>query len=57
MCRALDTFDSVLNGHILYFYLVKNYLNPLAVYAPTWYVVLVAGMFIYSSSRDLGVLL
>ncbi|KAK0227343.1 hypothetical protein EDD85DRAFT_957958 [Armillaria nabsnona] len=37
---ALDTFDSVLNGHILYFYLVKNYLNPLAVYAPTWSVIL-----------------
>ncbi|KAK0489890.1 hypothetical protein EDD18DRAFT_1187348 [Armillaria luteobubalina] len=36
----LDTFDSVLNGHILYTYLVKNYLNPLAIYVPTWYVVL-----------------
>ncbi|KAK0200112.1 hypothetical protein DFS33DRAFT_1267876 [Desarmillaria ectypa] len=34
---VLDTFDSVLNGHILYSYLVKNYLNPEAIYAPTWY--------------------
>ncbi|KNZ78595.1 hypothetical protein J132_11165 [Termitomyces sp. J132] len=30
----LDTFDSVLNCHILYFYLVSNYLNPLAITRP-----------------------
>jgi len=36
----LDTFDSVLNGHILYFYLVKNYLNPVAISKPIWSVVL-----------------
>ncbi|KAF5367765.1 hypothetical protein D9758_009843 [Tetrapyrgos nigripes] len=31
---ALDTFDSVLNCHILYHYLVSNYLNPFAVMVP-----------------------
>lgn len=37
--RLLDTFDSVLNGHILYYYLVTNYLNPLAIMTPVWYVI------------------
>ncbi|KAF9465441.1 hypothetical protein BDZ94DRAFT_1253822 [Collybia nuda] len=36
----LDTFDSVLNGHILYFYLVTNYLNPIAIITPVWSVVI-----------------
>ncbi|KAG6860200.1 hypothetical protein C0995_014457 [Termitomyces sp. Mi166 len=35
--RVLDTFDSALNCHILYFYLVSNYLNPLAIAKPIWY--------------------
>ncbi|PPQ90153.1 hypothetical protein CVT25_012464 [Psilocybe cyanescens] len=34
LIRLLDTFDSALNGHILYFYMVSNYLNPMAVYKP-----------------------
>ncbi|KDR70204.1 hypothetical protein GALMADRAFT_255074 [Galerina marginata CBS 339.88] len=33
---GLDTFDSALNGHILYFYMVSNYLNPLAIFKPVW---------------------
>ncbi|KAF8889364.1 hypothetical protein BD779DRAFT_1521127, partial [Infundibulicybe gibba] len=36
----LDTFDSILNGHILYFYLVTNYLNPLSISTPVWSVLL-----------------
>lgn len=34
--RVLDTFDTVLNGHILYFYLVSNYLAPQAILFPVW---------------------
>ncbi|KAF8066978.1 hypothetical protein FPV67DRAFT_1221885 [Lyophyllum atratum] len=37
---VLDTFDSALNGHILYFYLVTNYLNPVAIGTPTWSVII-----------------
>lgn len=37
---VLDTFDTVLNCHFLYFYLVKNYLNPLAIVAPVWSVII-----------------
>ncbi|RDB30082.1 hypothetical protein Hypma_013903 [Hypsizygus marmoreus] len=37
---ALDTFDSALNGHILYHYLVSNYLNPLAISKPVWSVII-----------------
>jgi len=37
---ALDTFDTILNCHFLYWYLVKNYLNPLAVVVPVWSVIL-----------------
>ncbi|GLB41284.1 hypothetical protein LshimejAT787_0904990 [Lyophyllum shimeji] len=37
---ALDTFDSALNGHILYYYLVTNYLNPRAIAVPIWSVIL-----------------
>ncbi|KAF8629508.1 hypothetical protein AX17_005634 [Amanita inopinata Kibby_2008] len=32
----LDTFDSALNAHILYHYMVTNYLNPLAIIEPVW---------------------
>ncbi|KAJ3511445.1 hypothetical protein NLJ89_g4092 [Agrocybe chaxingu] len=37
---ALDTFDSALNGHILYYYMVSNYLNPLAIFKPVWSVII-----------------
>ncbi|KAJ7803148.1 hypothetical protein B0H14DRAFT_1648799 [Mycena olivaceomarginata] len=33
---VLDTFDTLLNGHILYFYLVTNYLAPQAIAIPVW---------------------
>jgi hypothetical protein len=36
--RILDTVDSTLNIHILYHYMVTNYLNPLALQDPVWYV-------------------
>jgi len=36
---VLDTFDTVLNGHILYFYLVTNYLAPQAILFPVWSVI------------------
>ncbi|KAF9043028.1 hypothetical protein BJ165DRAFT_216778 [Panaeolus papilionaceus] len=32
----LDTFDSALNIHILYFYMVSNYINPVALFKPVW---------------------
>jgi len=34
--RALDTFDSALNIHILYYYMVSNYMNIFALFKPTW---------------------
>ena len=34
--RCLDTFDSALNIHILYFYMVTNFLKPQAVDVPIW---------------------
>lgn len=37
---VLDTFDSCLNGHLLYFYMVSNYLNPLALLTPVWSVII-----------------
>lgn len=37
---ALDTFDSALNVHILYFYMVTNYLNPMALLKPVWSVII-----------------
>lgn len=37
---VLDTFDSALNGHILYHYLVTNYLNPRAIGVPIWSVII-----------------
>ncbi|KAJ7244393.1 hypothetical protein B0H12DRAFT_807807 [Mycena haematopus] len=33
---VLDTFDTFLNGHILYFYLVTNYLAPQVIATPVW---------------------
>ncbi|KAI0075592.1 hypothetical protein K474DRAFT_1371215 [Panus rudis PR-1116 ss-1] len=32
----LDTLDVALNGHILYYYLVANFANPLALASPVW---------------------
>jgi len=37
---VLDTFDSALNAHILYFYMVSNYLNPTAITKPVWSVLI-----------------
>ncbi|KAJ2919409.1 hypothetical protein MD484_g1043, partial [Candolleomyces efflorescens] len=34
---ALDTFDSALNIHILYHYMVNNYLNSYALMIPIWF--------------------
>ncbi|TCD61641.1 hypothetical protein EIP91_008129 [Steccherinum ochraceum] len=36
----IDTFDVFLNGHILYYYLVVNFLNPLALTVPVWSILL-----------------
>jgi len=36
----LDTFHSALDGHILYHYLVTNFLNPAAIGIPVWSVIL-----------------
>jgi len=36
----LDTFDTFLNCHILYFYLVTNYLAPQALLFPVWSVII-----------------
>ncbi|TFK59065.1 hypothetical protein BDN72DRAFT_851470 [Pluteus cervinus] len=37
---ALDTFDSTLNGHILYYYMVSHYLDPFALLSPTWSIII-----------------
>jgi len=37
---ALDTFDSCLNGHLMYFYMVSNFVNPLALATPVWSVII-----------------
>ncbi|KIM86576.1 hypothetical protein PILCRDRAFT_308571 [Piloderma croceum F 1598] len=37
---CLDTFNTALNFHILYHYLVTNFMNPLAVASPVWTLVL-----------------
>ncbi|KAJ7080612.1 hypothetical protein B0H15DRAFT_856553 [Mycena belliarum] len=37
---VLDTFDTFLNCHILYFYLVTNYLAPQAIFFPVWSVII-----------------
>ena len=36
MSRCLDTFDSALNIHMLYFYMVTNFSNPQALEVPIW---------------------
>ncbi|KDQ53929.1 hypothetical protein JAAARDRAFT_38900 [Jaapia argillacea MUCL 33604] len=36
----LDTFDTIINGHLLYHYLVTNYLNPIALAFPVWSIIL-----------------
>ncbi|KAF9269730.1 hypothetical protein L218DRAFT_983537 [Marasmius fiardii PR-910] len=36
----LDTFDTILNCHILYFYLVSNFANPLSIAFPVWSVLI-----------------
>ncbi|KAK7458146.1 hypothetical protein VKT23_010054 [Stygiomarasmius scandens] len=48
---ALDTFDSALNCHILYHYLVSNYLNALAIVIPVWYVSVIIHVAITSLSN------
>ncbi|KAF7303645.1 hypothetical protein MIND_00593800 [Mycena indigotica] len=37
---VLDTFDTVLNGHILYFYLITNYFAPQTILFPVWSVII-----------------
>ncbi|KAJ7769197.1 hypothetical protein DFH07DRAFT_954435 [Mycena maculata] len=37
---ALDTFDTILNCHILYWYLVTNYLQAQALLLPVWSVII-----------------
>ncbi|KAF9497033.1 hypothetical protein BDN71DRAFT_1505266 [Pleurotus eryngii] len=37
---VLDTFDSALDGHILYFYLVSNYASPMAVMTLVWSIII-----------------
>lgn len=37
--RVLDTFDSVLNGHFLYFYMVTNFMRPAALMEAVWSVI------------------
>jgi len=34
--RMLDTFDSAMNCHFLYYYMVTNYTNPLTLTGPWW---------------------
>ncbi|KZT19411.1 hypothetical protein NEOLEDRAFT_968978 [Neolentinus lepideus HHB14362 ss-1] len=36
----LDTFDTALIGHLLYHYMVTNYVNPLALLSPVWSVLI-----------------
>ncbi len=36
--RLMDTADSALSGHTLYYYLVTHYGDLLALLKPTWYV-------------------
>ena len=36
-CRILDTFGTCLTSHIVYYYLVINYMNPSSILAtPMW---------------------
>ena len=34
--RLLDTFDFILTSDVLYWYLIQNYINPLALLKPVW---------------------
>ncbi|KAF8628967.1 hypothetical protein AX15_003623 [Amanita polypyramis BW_CC] len=36
----LDTFDSILDCHILYYYMVSNFLNPLAITSIVWSIII-----------------
>lgn len=36
----LDTFDSALNTHVLYYYTVSNYDNPFALLVPVWSIII-----------------
>ncbi|KAJ7434533.1 hypothetical protein B0H11DRAFT_2296276 [Mycena galericulata] len=45
----LDTFDTVLTCHILYFYLVSNYLAPQALEFPVWSAVLHVAVTAFSN--------
>lgn len=36
---VLDTLDSILTSHILYWYFVVNYLNPLSLSEPVWSII------------------
>ncbi|KIJ64010.1 hypothetical protein HYDPIDRAFT_28904 [Hydnomerulius pinastri MD-312] len=49
---VLDTFDACLTSHILYYYLVSNFMNPLAIAAPVWSV-LVSVPFLTIGGRRL----
>ncbi|KAF9531068.1 hypothetical protein CPB83DRAFT_849264 [Crepidotus variabilis] len=40
----LDTFDTALNVHILYFYMVSNFMNPLALLKPVWSIIIHVAM-------------
>ncbi|KAG8221661.1 hypothetical protein J3R82DRAFT_1945 [Butyriboletus roseoflavus] len=33
---VLDTFDACLTSHIVYHYLVTNYMNPMSITTPVW---------------------
>ncbi|KAL9709578.1 hypothetical protein Ac2012v2_007317 [Leucoagaricus gongylophorus] len=37
---VLDTFDAILNGHFLYFYLVTNHSNPTVMLKVVWSVII-----------------
>ena len=34
----MDTLHTALLGHVVYFYLITNYMHPEAMARPTWYV-------------------
>lgn len=46
---ALDTFDSCLHSHVLYYYMVSNYLNPQALLVPIWSVILHVAITLFSN--------
>lgn len=37
---CIDTFEVFLNGHVMYWYFVTNFVNPLALLVPVWSIVL-----------------